>query len=160
MAGAVNTRKISVTSSFYLYHYFSTALVCMTFDDDSAERFEVDFPAFDATLGVPYEDALRLVRGHLRSYEPAALPGLLGCCTNLNVAIDAEQLHRVYYGPLVKQEPKLIQNLLRVFGYQASLLGFDVGPTRGKTRYMLFLATQGRLDRFQRELADFDAEVQ
>ena len=109
---------------------------------------------------MPYEDALRLVRGHLRSYEPAALPGLLSCCTNLNVAIDAEQLHRVYYGPLVKPELKLIQNLLRVFGYQASLLDFDVGPIPSKTRYMLFLATQGRLDRFQRELADFDAEVQ
>lgn len=131
----------------------------MTFDDDSAERFEADFPAFDATLGVSYEDALRLVRGYLRTYAPAALLGLLDCCADLNLAVDAEQLHRVYYGPLVKQEPKLIQNLLGVFGYQAMLLGFDVGPIRGKMRYMLFLKTKGRLDRFQQELSAFDAEV-
>lgn len=132
----------------------------MTFDDNSAERFEADFPAFDASFAVTYEDALRLVRGYLRTYEPAALLGLLDCCADLNLAIDAEQLRRVYYGPLVKQEPKLIQNLLRVFGYQAMLLGFDVGPIRGKMRYMLFLATQGRLEHFQRELAAFDAEAQ
>lgn len=131
----------------------------MTFDDDSAERFEADFPSFDASFAVPYEDALRLVRGYLRTYEPAALPELLDCCADLNLAVDTDQLHRVYYGPLVKQEPKLIQNLLGVFGYQAMLLGFEVGPIRGKMRYMLFLKTKGRLERFQQELAGFDAEV-
>jgi len=128
----------------------------MTFDDDSSERFEADFPLFDASFAVTYEDALRLVRGYLRSYEPAEL---LDCCADLNLTVDAEQLRRVYYGPLVKQEPKLIQNLLGVFGYQALLLGFDVGPIRGKIRYMLFLKTKGRLERFQQELAAFDAEV-
>ena len=129
------------------------------FDDDSAERFEADFPAFDASFAVAYEDALRLVRGYLRSYEPAALPELLDRCADLNLAINAEQLHQVYYDPLVKQEPKLIQNLLSVFGYQVMLLGFDVGPIRGKMRYMLFLKTKGRLDHFQQELATFDAQV-
>ncbi|SDY92103.1 hypothetical protein [Hymenobacter psychrophilus] len=131
----------------------------MTFDDDSAERFEADFPSFDASFAVTYEDALRLVRGYLRSYEPTALPELLERCTDLKLAIATEQLHQVYYGPLVKQEPKLIQSLLGIFGYQARLLGFDVGPIRGKTRYMLFLKTKGRLGRFQQELAAFDAEV-
>ena len=128
------------------------------FDDNSEDEFEVDFPSFDATLGVTYEDALRLVRGFLRSYEPAGLPGLLEHCADLNLDIDADQLHRVYYGPLAKQEPKLIGSLLRAFGYQAMLLGFDVGPVRGKMRYMYFLATKGRLGRFNQDLASFDAE--
>ena len=127
------------------------------FDDNSEDEFEVDFPSFDATLGVTYEDALRLVRGYLLSYEPAALPGLLDCCADLNLAVEADQLHRVYYGPLVKQEPKLIQSLLGAFGYQAMLLGFDVGLVRGKMRYMFFLATKGRLERFNQDLAGFDA---
>jgi hypothetical protein len=128
------------------------------FDDNSDDEFEVDFPTFNATLGVTYEDALRLVRGHLRLYEPAGLPGLLECCADLNLAIDADQLHRVYYGPLANQEPKLIRSLLGVFGYQAMLLGFDVGPIRGKVRYMFFLSTLGRLERFKQDLADFDAD--
>lgn len=132
----------------------------MIFDDDSAERFEADFPLFDSTLGVTYEDALRLVRGYLRIYKPAVLPELLDYFADLQLAIDADQLHRVYYGPLVKQEPKLIQSLLRVFGYQAMLSGFDVGPMRGETRHMLFLATQSCLECFQRQLAIFDAEGQ
>ncbi|GAA4394005.1 hypothetical protein [Hymenobacter koreensis] len=129
------------------------------FDNNSEDESEVDFPSFDASFAVTYEDALRLVRGYLRSYAPATLPELLDRCADLNLAVDREQLHRVYYGPLVKQEPKLIQNLLGVFGYQAMLLGFDVGPMRGKMRYMLFLKTKGRLDRFQQELAAFDAEM-
>ncbi|GAB3585626.1 hypothetical protein GCM10027345_34120 [Hymenobacter daeguensis] len=128
------------------------------FDEDSAERFEADFPAFDASLGVMYEDALRLVRGHLRSYLPAGLPGLLEICADLNLPVTREELDRVYYGPLTQQEPKLIGYLLRVFGYQARQLGFDVGPVRGKMRYMFFLATQGRLKRFQAELTTFDAD--
>lgn len=131
----------------------------MTFDDDSAERFEADFPSFDASFAVPYEDALRLVRGYLRAYEPAALPELLDRCADLGLIVNAQQLDWVYYGPLVKQEPKLIQSLLGVFGYQATLLGFDVGPIRGKMRYMFFLKTKGRLVRFQQELEDFDAAV-
>ncbi|MBG8556025.1 hypothetical protein [Hymenobacter guriensis] len=129
------------------------------FDNNSEDESEVDFPSFDASFAVTYEDALRLVRGYLRAYEPAALPELLNRCADLGVAVDAQQLDWVYYGPLVKQEPKLVQNLLGVFGYQATLLGFDVGPIRGKMRYMLFLKTKGRLARFQQELADFDAAV-
>ncbi|GAA4365837.1 hypothetical protein GCM10023185_36460 [Hymenobacter saemangeumensis] len=130
----------------------------MKFDDDSAERFEADFPAFDASLGVMYEEALRLVRGHLRSYPPAELPGLLESCSDLNLPVTREQLDRVYYGPLTPQEPKLIGNLLRVFGYQSRQLGFDVGPVRGKMRYMFFLATKVGLERFRAELASFDAD--
>lgn len=130
------------------------------FDKNSEDESEADFPSFDASFAVTYEDALRLVRGYLRAYEPAALPELLERCADLSLVVDAQQLDRVYYGPLVQQEPRLIQSLLGVFGYQATLLGFDVGPVRGKVRYMLFLKTQGRLTRFQQELAGFDAEAQ
>lgn len=126
--------------------------------DDSNDEFEVNFPSFDATLGVTYEDALRVVRGYLRSYEPAGLPGLLENCRDLNLGVGADELNRVYYGPLAQQEPELIRNLLSVFGYQAMQLGFDVGPVRGKKRYMFFLATAGRLKQFQLDLASFTAD--
>ncbi len=72
-------------------------------------------------------------------------------------AVKADKLHRVYYGPITQQEPKLIGRLLHVFDYQARQLGFDVGPVRGKMRYMFFLVTKGRLERFKEELASFDA---
>ncbi|GAA4504082.1 hypothetical protein GCM10023172_29910 [Hymenobacter ginsengisoli] len=128
------------------------------FDDNSDDEFDTDFPTFDASLGVSYEDALRLVRGYLRSYSPATLPDLLECCDALNIALDTDQLHRVYYGPLIKPEPKVILSLLRVFGYQAMLLGFDLGPVKDKVRHLFFLATKGRLGHFKKQLADFDAD--
>ncbi|MBW3127145.1 hypothetical protein [Hymenobacter profundi] len=72
--------------------------------------------------------------------------------------VDEEALHKVYYGPLLQAEPALVGTLLGVFGYQAQHIGFEMGPVAGKRRYLFFLATEGRLNRFKAELAAFDAD--
>jgi hypothetical protein len=117
----------------------------------------LEFPTFNAALGVNYDEGLRLVRGYLRSYGSAALPALLTQCSELGQPIDEAALHCLYFGPLVKPEPLLLGNLLEVFGYKAQRIDFEIGPVTGR-RHFFFLDTEDDLSKFKAELAAFDAE--
>ena len=117
----------------------------------------LEFPTFNATLGVTYEEGLRLVRGYLHSHGSVALPGLLSQCSELGQPIDEAALHSLYSGPLVKPEPALIRTLLEVFGYKSQRIDFEVGPVTGR-RHFFFLDKEEDLSKFKAELGAFDAE--
>ena len=117
----------------------------------------LEFPTFNAALGVDYNEGLRLVRGYFRSHGSAALPALLTQCSKLGQPIDEAALHSLYSGPLVKPEPGLIRALLEVFGYKTQQIDFELGPVTGR-RYFFFLDTEENLSKFKAELAAFDAE--
>ncbi|QNE42310.1 hypothetical protein F1C16_22055 (plasmid) [Hymenobacter sp. NBH84] len=116
----------------------------------------LEFPTFNAALGVNYEEGLRLVRGHLRSYGSAELPTLLAQCSELGQSVDEAALHSLYFGPSAKPKPALIRTLLGVFGYNAQQIEFEMGPVTGR-RHFFFLDTEADLSKFKAELAAFDA---
>ena len=118
----------------------------------------LEFPTFNAALAVKYDEALRLVRGHLHSHGSAALPALLTQFSELGQPVDEAVLHSLFFGPLGKTEPALIRNLLEVFGYKAERIDFKIGPVTGRRHYY-FLNKEEDLSKFKAELAAFDAEA-
>lgn len=118
----------------------------------------LEFPTFNAALGVSYDEALRLVRGYLRSYGSAALPALLAQSRELGKPIDEATLHNLYSGSLAKPEAALIWNLLEVFGYKSQRIDFEIGPITGR-RHFFFLDTEEDLSTFKAELGAFDTQL-
>lgn len=113
-----------------------------------------EFPAFNAALGVSYEEGLRLVRGYLQAHTPAEFPALLSLCQEAGQPIEEDLLHRVYHDTLLQPAPAFIATLLNAFGYQVQPIGFEVVP--GNRRHFFFLDTEEQLNNFKAELAAFD----
>ena len=126
---------------------FTTCLLKMANAD--SDPITLGFP--DLSLSAPYADCLRYVQYRLKAI---AQGGLTQFCAQHSLTYT--NVVNLKNGKLKRDEPHLVQRVLRALGFETEIIRIDIGS--GANQYLF--ASAELLAPFREQLAFFDQVVQ
>lgn len=111
----------------------------------NSDPIPLGFP--DLSLSAPYADCLRYVQYRLKAIAQGELTHF--CAQHSLTYTNVVNLKN---GKLKRDEPRLVQRLLRALGFETEIIRIDIGS--GLNQYLF--ASAGLLAPFREQLAFFD----